>query len=601
MDVDTSPRLTMTDDGSWAASPPCLRPHAAALRAWDEACERAFLDLGGVLQRAHAGLKEACDAMLAASTALLDHATEEELAALQELAQRLPALLGHEAARGECLDRLAELADRAAGTAGQLLAVLNQLRQLMRLARINVVDLAAAGGDFAGFIGGVGNLLLAGERTVGEIHRCLAALAGLLAAVRAQDRRRIGGHAHAVAGMVARLVEIEGRLRAHRQAAGQAAEVIRGRFEAVRQDVGQAVMRMQFQDAARQRLEHVLDGLVGLERVIEAGRLEDEVLAAILPPPQRRRAAHDIARLEAAQLEDLARQTEQEIASLRTALAGLAQNARKVEADLLGLVGGDRQEGGASALLAVLDAGVAEVQAAFTAYRAEQEGLHAELAACDAKARRTAELADALVEIEEEMRLAGLNATLKAARLGRGGAVMQEIARAIRERAVSIGAGAADLVAVLRSLLATADRLVGEVLPQAGEERRRTCDRLAAIAAELHRQESTVAQAHRTAQGAIEGIVEGLAVQAGPSALETAGPAAMRAAAAELARLGRAMADGGMAVEPWPALEALLRGRYTMGRERDVHAACDGGGPTTAATAVAAASLGDDDLADILF
>jgi hypothetical protein len=200
--------------------------------------------------------------------------------------------------------------------------------------------------------------------------------------------------------------------------------------------IGRIITALQFDDIARQRIEHVAHGLERLAVLLARGTLSDEEPPA--PPETVRLAAGALAALMVRQIVDLAGQLEAAASALARELAATTDQVRRLEPEVDRLAGGDGQRAGSETPLERLDQELGGARSLFAAYADAHQGVIAELARLGDVAAATAATSRALDEVETDIRIVGLNAEIKSARLGDEGTVTKRIAEAVREHAAIV-------------------------------------------------------------------------------------------------------------------------------------------------------------------
>ena len=253
-----------------------LRDGSDALTSWQNDSEAAFLGLGNSLVRAHARLRQTLDAMAALSEAVLDRSGDEAITTLRSMAELSGALVSDGGERRACLEALRADTHGADGMVAGINRTLRLLHHLAVLARIDAETGRNAGfAELRAFVSDVASLLERGQETASAMALEIETLATTLQqawtlenSVGDQNRERI-------TELSSQLQHLAGGLDQHRGETQAAAAEIAHQFDGIWRAVGDVVQRIQFQDAARQRLEHTTAGIERLLLVAERGRLSD--------------------------------------------------------------------------------------------------------------------------------------------------------------------------------------------------------------------------------------------------------------------------------------------------------------------------------------
>lgn len=497
-------------------------------------------------------------------------------------AQAMQDLAGHSQAATQLLDRL--------------LDHMRLITILARSARIEAVSVRAIGQGFGDFTQEIVDLTLEAARTIELSLRDYRQLAALLATGLSAQRGFESRYGTALAGLADELSEALAEL-AQRQQRGAAltrdAAVHSGKIAIV---AGSAIIAMQSGDSIRQRLEHSIAAMQ-LARAIgdgseTAGLDADGCEAAI-------RLLH---RLQSAQLQESAATLGGNAADIEAALAVLANDT----GHLLDLVRALYRGGGASddSFMAALELKLvqaSELLAGCDSARGVVDRVGRTLVTVLETCRGTV---SALSSSVSTIELIGMNAGLRAARVGPEGRSLVVIAQELKLAADLISKDARGLAPVFSSMEQAAASLaqggaldsshfvaMNASMLDALAAMKDTGDRLAAALALLMRDgegfDAVVAKARLSFSNAAA-MGDQIAAAADELARAAVGPAAVPEALA-------------------PALGALLETRvwpsYTMVAERTLHQAVarENGLFAEAATIASVAPAAADGADDFLF
>jgi hypothetical protein len=388
---------------------------------------------------------------------------------------------------------------------------------------------------------------------------------------------------------VARDVQVYRRQTAAAVAAAGAAS------DHVNAHIGGIITALQFDDIARQRIEHFAHGLERLAALVTRGTLSDEEAPA--PPETVRLAAGALAALMVRQTVDLAGQLEAAASTLGRELAATIDQVRRLEPEVDRLAGGDGQRAGDETPLERLDQELGGARSLVTAYADAHQGVVAELARLGDVAAATATTSRALDEVETDIRIVGLNAEIKSARLGDEGTVTKRIAEAVREHAAIVSRANAAYQDSAGRLDVAVRQALDDLLPRHRLTQGQLTRRLEQAAAVFRARGQAVAAATRDTREAFDGLADRLPARRGDIAAWHKSATTLRQALGDLRVIA---ARGRDEWEPasWPALDRLMRSLYTMDAERRVH---EGRAAEARAAATPATPDDPDDLSDILF
>ncbi|MGX9966825.1 hypothetical protein ACVFYP_26110 [Roseomonas sp. F4] len=260
-------------------------------------------------------------------------------------------------------------------------------------------------------------------------------------------------HGALLGGVAERITTSLGHVATRRRQAMQAAAAVQERGQSIVGAVGDTVSALQVGDATRQRIEHVVDAL---------GLLAEGLGGAPLPwcvglePPERDALAARAAAMQAAQLRDTGEALSAEIVRISAALARLGEQAH-------GMVGtGETVFGGKGdgSFLTTMQRDLHEATALLGECHARRRQVDVAMAGIDDMVRGLLAGLAAIREIETDMRLAGLNAAFKCARLGEKGRALAAITRELRSHAWQMAEGVAALSVALEAALAAGDSIM---------------------------------------------------------------------------------------------------------------------------------------------
>lgn len=478
-------------------------------------------------------------------------------------------LRGLEAALGSETRALQDIAahSHAAGQAlERLLEHMRLITILARSARIEAVSVPGVGRDFGDFANEIVTLTRQAQRTIETCARDHAHLSGLLASAMSAQRdfERLYGNAlsglagklgltlAAVADRQGRSVALTGDAAAHSGRIAMAA--------------GGAIIALQSGDSIRQRLEHAIAGL-RLAASLGDGRMR---------APELDEAAADAAcallhRLEAAQLQASGATLSADAEAIEAALALLQDDTAALLDLVRTLYRGDG--GGSASFLGELEADLAQASDLLGRCDGARLGVDRVTQALSGVLDTCQQTIEALTATVSDIVLIGMNAGLRAARIGTGGRSLVVIAQELKVAAGQIAGDSARLKPTFTQMQAASDGLRREDRPDAAHFAgldqamqqsltimRQAADRLGATLDRLMREGE-----------AFRGVL-------GQARLGFSNAGAMSdaitSASAELARSGEPASDMAQSVRAQVAA-LILRDvwpRYTMAAERTIHA-----------------------------
>ena len=558
--------------------------------------EDAFVAIGRDLIEGNKALQGITDVFAGLAGTLEAGSATDGVGLFQALAGRVLAMTGSMAGDTRDLGPLIEQIEALRRPVGELKRAVSSVGQVAINTRISAAQLPRGRSDFEAFTVDIVRLAEQAADSVGTFARVYERLADTLgtaeakrAALEATQRRTLFGLKERLEESLAAAVE---RARQASLASGEIGEL----FSRISAGIASIVMALQIGDITRQRIEHVETGLAFL--------LDPDQSAEYAPGGNHEALVAAVCRLESAQAAQAAQDFERDVDRTVEAIHQLA-------ADTEGIVANGRRihEDTVKASQTAL-AGLAEEVRRACALMRENETSRAELdeaaLAVDTSLQDLLSCVKAVQSIKGGMHILGINMALKCAWLGPEGNTLNVIAHELRELAASTVTHANAAVSAINEAVALAQAMTAARKESAG--------------AEIDRLEEEVRQATRPREGdrrlaeALELLVhDGLHVAdllrkvAGRITIQQDIGGAMRGAITQLEAIRRdaeaahaATGAGDMRADEERAL-AQLKGRYTMERERALHAQHAGAPIAVAAPPQASVAEASTDLDDIFF
>jgi hypothetical protein len=453
------------------------------------------------------------------------------------------------------------------GGVGTCIAALSRVNRGLSVLSLNsaiassgIIDTSR---DLSSFAEEIRALMQISEGAVRRYEQAHAAAVTELRRVAAAQAGFTRQHGPLLREVAERIATGLGHVTTRRRQAAQAAAAVQERGQSIVVAVADTVSALQVGDATRQRIEHVVDALGLLAEGIGGTALP---WCAGLAPPERDALAAQAAALQAAQLRDTGQTLSVEVARISAALARLGEQAHGMVATGDAVFGGRRD----GSFLTVMQRDLDEATALLGECHARRRQVDVAMAGIDDMVRGLLAGLAAIREIETDMRLAGLNAAFKCARLGEKGRALAAITRELRSHAWQMAEGVAALSVALEAALAAGDAIMAAGgAAQAG-----------ALEATLGALRQGLAGL-RAAGGDMDGAIARLREDGGQVADALTGMSSGMAGAAGLSGL---LHGAAAEVEALPGPQApvagaeLLRARlglvnavpYTMAREREI-------------------------------
>jgi hypothetical protein len=559
-----------------------------SIRSASASMEARFVNMGGRLGTA----VDTIGTLTRTFDRLADELKGENLfGATQALSQIMSRVAALSRVQDDGRTTLGKLAGLTSGIERRVLQIgkaVGNIGMLAINARIEAVKIGSAGIDFAGFTTEIG-------RTLQLARTSLDLFTGELRGVDGHLRRAVTSQLELAQRQAATIRSVPLRLAASIDAitdrgerAVAAASAVAQKSRQVGQSISNAVMALQIGDITRQRLEHV-DYALGVIAVILApeggaqrGRQDDW---SGLTARQRDALAIECSGLLAAQVLDAADEFDHEVARILASIQDLATDAEAILQLGDAAVGATDDHRGT--FIGEVKGQVAEVDALLKGLGAARRDADAVAVSVSEATTRLVGHAGTLWSLEEDIRIMGLNTSLKCGRLGDSGRPLMVIAQELRVYSNQIAVEASAVTAALDGMVSEAGSLSG------GDQRETTADivAVATIMAEsvsrLQEAGESLADALATLAHDTEGVAELLRDTAARAVQHEELSASLRSVAANLAN-ATMVADQGDASATAEAdrMMELIMGSYTMQRERMVHDRHSPGRPDAAAAVI---------------
>jgi hypothetical protein len=562
---------------------PAIDTVTQGLRSVSASIESRFLDVGNHLADAIATIEELTTTFDRLNGALRGDTLHQATQCLTDVMTDIAAMAHTPNGTGPALQRLRGLVGDIQIHVANIAKSVHGISILAINARIEAVTIGSGGDDFISFTAEISRTIDIAKDRLSDFDLELNEMKTRLNAAHASQQTLVQRQATAVHSIPRRLsVGIE-TLTERSVNATEAASSVARKYRDVSQRIGQAVAALQIGDSTRQRLEHIEDALAVATRII-AGDWADVA-------PADRTALHGLAcRLQAEQLEDAVSQFTLEMGHILGSFRDLTADTQEIRR--LGQTAASAGRG--DTFLAAVEDQMAEVRTLIDELGSASQAADDVAASVTAAAQRLTGYTATLRSLEEDIRLMGLNTTLKCGRIGAAGRPLMVIAQELRLYARQIATESEFVAKCLEQLMGVACH---------GGMQYRGASRVGTIADNMGRSTQQL-------QSAGQDLADGLLALERDSAhvgnllrdaTETAGAhealeQGLRDAAAALARAEDANAPSDAA----RMLDAFAHA-YTMDRERTVHnrfAAARGGLPQIVMTQAECAA---DALEDCLF
>jgi hypothetical protein len=568
-----------------------------AVRSASALTEATFLHLGQTLEASTAILSGLISSFETAMTQLEGEDLGRSLKALGEAGTRV-AQLGHGHSEvSATFDHLQRAAEAIARRISKLNGSIKALDSLVTNSKIAATAIRGSEIDFTTFTSEIGNTMSLAQTTLDSFgselqalrERIRSAYAGQLAI----EKRQI----EAIRSIPDRLKATVTAIPAQHKRAARAISAVRQRSQRVQEQVNSAVMALQSGDITRQRLEHAEHALGFLTKTGRSAvprSSEERSSYAALPEDQQRALAATTCLLQAAQLSDAAAEFERNVGQLAAALNNLAAEARALRSLASSAYRSAGHDQGT--FIVELEAQVGEALELFADFGASQADAARVMAAVSDAAKALCDELATVQSLEADIRILGLNTTLRCARVGPEGRVLGLIAQELRAYGNEFAKEAGGLMGEVENL--------GQITRSIGSKQADAAPLMAAAMQAMKDALSTLRQVGLTLDDTLSGLdrdSDRVAILLQQSAANLEGhdeiDKAIRSGASSLQDMSRpgALPLADLTPDARHVLDLMARG-YTMAIERTIHLRIVGESSEVGAAKVAATTCELDDM-----
>lgn len=419
------------DTLSLPISPEALRQLGDELAKLVAPNEVAFIALGNALASAR-GKLQAGGENFRGLTGRMDQGDGLRAAhALSEARDDILRISGESREVSACLNALSRTLEVVRRPVAVLGKIVGEVAALATNAKVQAAQVTAAGVDFSVFTKDIDRLRGLAEQAVNQAAGRLTALGATMGTACAESEAFHRGDAAELAAVAARLKEQLAELGDRRDQARRSLADFQRRTTAIGERVARCIGALQVNDLTSQRIGHVQTAVSLLIGVVDPGSAHEPGCEWVgeLGDERRRLLLGTVCALQATQLERASHDFSTAIGELRDNLSALRADAEAMMAETQRVFGGRR--GDDTFIHGVLT----EVQRAMTllqAYCRTDESIRARIEELSRGfVDMTADL-EAIQSIDADMRIMGLNATLKCTRLGRSGLALGVVAQELR-------------------------------------------------------------------------------------------------------------------------------------------------------------------------
>jgi ABC-type transporter Mla subunit MlaD len=525
----------------------------ASIEAVSSCIEDAFAQAGNHLGRGQAMFRELDGGLTALAKDLSGANIEAASAAIEEIAGKLNELAQALPAESALLDTIGSGAKEASALLKPLFKHIETITIIARSARIEAASLNRDRDSFLDFTEEALTLGRSVQRSIEGCARDQELLSQAVAAALSRHREFEKQYRAELLAAGAGLLAAHAELRGQQRKSIHLAELAGRSTKKIAEAAGGAIVSLQSGDCARQRLEHVCDGL---HRV--GGAATGDAAQAV----------RVVRRLEALQLKDAEHEFDQDIGRIAGSLkailgdaGGIVAQSRSFQSD---------QDGGDASFLEGIKRMLARALDLIATCESSGKSVDQALAVVEDTLGKFRQAIAGLSEAIVDIILIGMNAGLKAGHLGVKGNAFVVIAGELKATADHVSAGAVRLKPILDRVETSANGLkelrgradpaqLARLEPSIGYALREIeagNERLGSQMVQLAREGAEFENLMQSASALMTGLGEGLGK--------------LKSVAATLDR-GSDIADRVRLGARDEAMLEELYAKYTMKRERQVH------------------------------
>ncbi len=559
--------------------------------------EHAFLDYGDVLSRAVTILQTAGGNLEALGGRLSGDEARATSARLGDAVQQVIALAERRSSKGNALAALAGKAHMVAAQVDMLRKIVGEVGLLSMNGKIQASYLSQSGTEFNVFTVEIARL---GDLALATIDKTSARLTHLRKGIQeAQSEttsfeRRNDKELDLV---LRRLQHGMQTMADRRDGAIRSAVEVSQRSAQVATRIAGAIGEMQINDIAAQRIAHVSTALELVARLLDEGAAAEYPWLEPMDEGRRQILAGVVLRLQATQISRTREEFCDRVAQLAEHMRRLAHEAGEVSALAVQVFAGN-QAGSASFVGELAQ----DMAAARDLLRQGDQSRHALRQLMEAMAADFSSMAvdlRAIQSLDADMRIMGLNATLKCGRLGGRGLALGVIAHELRACSRRTEEQARRLSAALTESMDLAGTLADGANAHLEALSLAACQAMEASLQALGTLGTAIEESFTALRAGIDQVAGDLEAAAGRMSIGREVGTVLERAGTVIEALAAEIDPGrGDPQEVRHEVEMLLRAHYTMDSERMVHGLFDDSMPDTASTPPSPPPGGMDSLED---
>ncbi len=407
-----------------------LQDLIADLEALRAPAEPAFMAIGATLTTA-LDLLNGLDSRFAALAGRLDGDVAENAVRFLGRAEERCGQLGGETARALALlrnlDEAAQATDLPLTALGK---VADEIGALAINAKIQAAQVLAADTDFSVFTTEIARLGNMSGQAIGTAADRLDKLRGAIAAAAAAEEQFDRTDARELDSVRGRLESCLAALADRKRDSATAVAAVSRKTRQIAERVTTCITALQINDMTNQRVEHVRQALELLGTILapDAGLVAGGEWVRQLDEPHKDALVAAVCRLQAQQLARAADDFVREVDSLKRNMAALAADAEEILQEALAALGG----GSDRSFVQELEENVDRASVLLKSYASAETRIQGLVGTVSQGFAAMADDLAAIHSIDADMRIMGLNASLKCSRLGNAGKALGVVAQELR-------------------------------------------------------------------------------------------------------------------------------------------------------------------------
>lgn len=393
---------------------------------------------------------------------------------LEQAVQEIRGMSSGDSQTGSILLQLEEGSAEVAKRLDLLQRIIGEIGALAINGKIQAALVTAAGIDFSVFTKEIGRLGQMAAASTEQATGRLGAVRATVASARQAESDFERNEARELEAVRNRIEASLSVLAERRHRAAAAADSVADKSKRIAQRIGSTVGELQINDSVCQRIEHVRTALRAMASLSVSEPVSEPVSEAgcewlgEIPVERRMQVISGVLHLQTAQLAGGAADYRNEVEGLARNLSALAEEAADILAEAEGAFGGS----GGGLFIAEINHDIQRATELLTAYAGARQRAAAVVTAVSEGFRAMAADLAAIQSIDADMRVMGLNATLKCGRLGNDGRALGVVAHELRACSKRTEDCSHSIAELLKTVLALADALANAASEGGGSQAR---------------------------------------------------------------------------------------------------------------------------------